>query len=132
MNQSSLESGSSTSSSTGSSTRFDPFNSDGHSKIKSRCISNGISLLQDKAAISRFIAFQPDALFIDGLFIPSAYLSHLLGVPLITFSQLPAPMPEVLFGINQPADEVGTGEEKGGCAGWMQCHSLLQTVFMFC
>ena len=65
-----------------------------------------MSLLNDKAAIEAFIMFKPNAVFIDGLFAPAAHLAHLLQVPLIAFSQLPAPMPEVLFRVDQPADEV--------------------------
>ena len=41
------------------------------------------------------------------MFPPGAYLSHILNVPLIAFSMVSIPpMNEVLFGIEEPANEV--------------------------
>ncbi len=82
-------------------------NADEILKIQHWSTSFGTSMLNDEATMDAFSAFQPDAVMFDSMFPPGAYVSHILGVPLIAFSMVSiAPMNEVLFGIEEPADHV--------------------------
>ena len=99
-------------------------------KIQQWSTSFGTSMLNDRATMDTISAFRPDAVLFDSMFPPAAYVSHILGVPLIAFSMVSIPpMNEVLFVIEEPAHEVNARSVTCMLKYWT---SLLILIYQIC
>ena len=86
---------------------FQPCNPFTLTKVQTWCMMATSAFVNDDPAIKVIRAFRPDAVLIDGMFFGAAIVADLLNSPLlVVMPTLIPPLEEVLFGIEEPVDEV--------------------------